>query len=267
MTDWRQGDCALERQIIFHLRANPAIELADKPEGHDTDQLVGQEPCEGFVVLTQSCDIVRRVEDYPFVEVAPLVKVDGERLAEIKALRRPRYVFVPGAEAHGVVADLGRIMSVKKEVVAAMSRIVGCRDDQEKRRFSAAVAQKYSRIAFPDDFVEIVSPLRKMLTKRHGKNSAEGQAVSALHQVRVRAAPSWNASKIDVHFWFLWDDSDESNAEIDWDKWCDEWLKLIRQSEKYNVSGLPAGLEDVTARDYIESDALDLDRLSAEPGD
>jgi len=225
---------------------------------------IGTDACEGLVVLSQSCDVVRSPEIYPFVEVAPLVSLDRQRIAEVRGLRLRRYAFVPGVEGDDLVADLGRVMSVDKTLLAALPRTVGCRSDEERRRFASAVAQKYSRFAFPDDFVEIVSPLRKRLILRSGKQSAEGKAVTALYQVRVRAAESWNETRIETYFWFLWDETDPSTEGIDWPKWCDEWLRLIKPSDKYEVMGSAAGLEDLTAREYIESDALDLDHLSGD---
>ena len=263
-TSWRQGDCALGRRHFPYVRAISALGSQGETEQAPAHEGVGWEICQGLVVLSQSCDIVRAAEDYPFVEVAPLVAADADRLAEIKGRRRPRYAVVPGVEADGLVADLGQVMSVSKETLEGLPRTVGCQDDFERRRFASAVAQKYSRFAFPDDFVEIVKPLRRRLVRRHGKSSLEGKAVSALYEVRVRAAPSWSESRIDVYFWFLWDDTDASTQGVDWAKWCGEWLGLISPSEKYRVEGQSAELGDLTARDYIESDALDLDHLSAE---
>ena len=43
----------------------------------------------GFVVVTQSCDIVRRYEDRRFVVLAPLVKVSESDLPTIKKGYRP----------------------------------------------------------------------------------------------------------------------------------------------------------------------------------
>ncbi|MHC5721214.1 MAG: hypothetical protein ACYTX0_56645, partial [Nostoc sp.] len=48
-----------------------------------------------------------------------------------------------------------------------------------------------------------------------------------------------------------------------WDILLQQWLKLIPQSERFQfVDGQVVTLEDITAKDYVESDALDLDHLS-----
>lgn len=262
--EWRQADCSLGKYPFFHVLEVSAAPASAAAAIGTFGENVGIEPCEGVVVLSQSCDIVRTVEEYPFVEVAPLVPADSEFLAEVKACRRPRYAIVPGVEERGLVADFGRIMSLRKDALSTLPRTVGCRDDHEARKFGSAIARKFSRFAFPDDFIRMIGPLRKRLTKRHGRDSPEGVAVSALYEVRVRAAPKWDESRVEIHLWFIWDELDEPSQQIEWPKWCDEWLGLIQASEKYVVTGQSAGLEDLTAREYTESDPLDLDHLSTE---
>lgn len=78
----------------------------------------------GFAVLTQTCDLVRPCADRPFVEVSPLVEVDDRVLREIERGRRPNYGFIPGVAPRRLVADLDRVMTVEKAVVAAWARVV-----------------------------------------------------------------------------------------------------------------------------------------------
>jgi hypothetical protein len=80
LSQWRQGDCALAEHWFAHRFAPehpitpPARELA--AAGVD----LAESQVDGLVVLTQTCDIVRRCADRPYIEVAPLVEIDpGDR--------------------------------------------------------------------------------------------------------------------------------------------------------------------------------------------
>jgi hypothetical protein len=44
------------------------------------------------------------------------------------------------------------------------------------------------------------------------------------------------------------------------------WLKRLPASERFQASGLVQTLDDLTARDYVESDPLDLEFLSQRGG-
>ena len=62
----------------------------------------------------------------------------------------------------------------------------------------------------------VQDPLRRRLVEKHNKSSPEGEALRALLEIRVRAAPSWSAQEVELMFWFIGDDAsrptNESNA-------------------------------------------------------
>ena len=70
-------------------------------------------------------------------------------VAEIQRGRRPNYAYVPGVAEMHFVADLDRVMTVEKAVVASWSRVVGCRNDGEVRQISSALARKRARVPGP----------------------------------------------------------------------------------------------------------------------
>ena len=80
----------------------------------------------------------------------------------------------------------------------------------------------------------------------------------------MQATPSWNASSVELFFWFL---RDEEDAEFEGKRWADllqAWLKLVQSTGRFvSVNGQVATLEDVTAAEYVASDPLDLDHLSS----
>ena len=76
LQDWRQGDFAID--VGGFLFAGVAeCEGAFEAEEH-VDGIVG------LVVISQTCDIVRKTGGRYFVAVCPLIKVNAEELSGIK---------------------------------------------------------------------------------------------------------------------------------------------------------------------------------------
>lgn len=263
LEEWRQGDFVLGEQGFVY-RIDPQLPITEESldAGAEGSDLV-ESMVRGFVVVTQTCDIVRSCSKRPFVEVVPLVEVDEQRLNEIQRGRIPQYAFIPGCTEHFLVADLDRVMTVEKAVIAGWERKSGCQNDQDVRALGKALARKRVRFAFPDDFTEWTKKLQDQFKKKHGKFSPEGEALRSLREIRVRAAPSWNDSEIQLMFWFIRHEEQVQFQGTTWDILLQQWLKLIPQSERFQfVDGQVVTLEDITAKDYVESDALDLDHLS-----
>lgn len=261
---WRQGDCVVGEQWFVH-RLAPDIPLTEEAvdaakQGVD----LAEAEVRGFLVVSQTCDVVRLCVDRPYVEVVPLVEVDAGELRTIERGRRPRYAFVPGLKDSNLVGDLDRVMTVEKAVVAGWERIAGCTMDEERRNFAQALARKRTRFAFPDDFTSFASKLQSRMQDKHDKQSDEGEALRALREIRVRAAPSWDDDPVDVVFWFIRNEDEPDFKGQSWDKLLESWLKLVPATGRFSpVNGVVMTLDDLKARDYVESDSLDLDHLSS----
>ena len=53
------------------------------------------------------------------------------------------------------------------------------------------------------------------------------------------------------------------DVRADWPTFLEQWLALFEPRERFRLDPpIACRLEDITARDYVESDRLDLDRLS-----
>jgi len=264
---WRQGDCFVGEHWFVH-RFTPALPLTKAAAKIAADvEAAGVDLAEsevrGLMIVSQSCDVVRSCAERPFVEVCPLVELEDEVLREVERGWRPRFAHVPGVAPQRLVADLDRVMTVEKSIVATSERTPGCEDDPARRRLAAALARKRVRFAFPDDFTALAKTLQSRLRDKHDKNSDEGRGLRALREIRVRAAPSWDAAGVDVFFWFIRNNED---ADFEGKSWADllkDWLKLVPAAGRFSsVDGLVVTLDDLTARDYVESDPLDLDHLS-----
>ena len=270
---WRQGDVSLDVGLEFlhfadlsrpHSPASAQVaeELAHDREAIEAGPTPVLDAVRGVVMLSQTCDVVRGCRNRPFVEVAPLIEVPGRWVEEIRRLKRPAFAYVPATAGERLVADLDRTMTVEKAIVAGWTRISGWETDDDLRDFARALARKRSRFAFPDDFVAATRSFQERLTDKHNRQTDEGAHLRALREIRVRAAPSWDDGEVRLSWWFI-KDADPVDAPVDWSSFVDQWLALFDQTGRFRLeSPIACRLDDMTARDYVESDHLDLDRLS-----
>jgi len=260
---WRQGDCVVGEQWFVHrLDSSTTFTSAGEDAVAAGGDLAEQEVF-GFVVVTQTCDIVRSCIDRPFVEVCPLVEVDANLLAEVGRAQRPAYAFVPGVSSCCLVADLDRTMTVEKPLVATWERTPGCQTDAEARSFALALARKRIRFAFPNDFNQFAKGLEKRLKEKHEKDSDEGRGLRALREIRVQASPAWRAARVELFFWFVRNDNDADFEGTSWADLLSKWLALLPPKARFvAVDGNVSTLLDMTAADYVGSDQLDLDHMS-----
>lgn len=263
LKEWSQGDCVLGEQWFVH-RFNTQYPLTDisRDALSDDSDLVESEVL-GFAVVTQTCDIVRSCTSRPFIEVVPLVEVDERNLHEIQRGRRPQYAFIPAFAEKSLVADLDRVMTLEKAVAMQWKRISGCSTDGERRALGLALARKRIRFAFPDDFTQFSRKLQSRLQEKHDKSSDEGDALRALREIRVRASPSWEALEIELMFWFIRNENEPNFKGMGWHELLGKWLDLVPESGRFHVvEGQITTMEDLSAKNYTESDPLDLDHLS-----
>jgi hypothetical protein len=266
LKDWSQGDYVLGAQWFVH-RFDPSSAITDASNETikiDATANLTESPVQGLVVLTQTCDIVRSCVERAYITVAPLVEVDEGIARQIERGRRPNYADIPALRSERLVADLDRVMTVEKAIVATWNRGSGCRNAAEARRFAEALKRNRSRFAFPDDFVTDVAPdLSKRLQDKHDKDTDEGRALRALREVRITASPSWEAERVTLWFWFIHHKEHSDFENKAWSTWLPAWLKLVKNTDRFPaVNGAATTLADMKAEDYVTSDPLDLDYLS-----
>jgi hypothetical protein len=259
---WRQGDCTLEPQWFVH-RINPSLTLttAGSAAAREGAELAEQQ-VNGLVVVSQTCDIVRACQERPYLEVCPLVRVSYEALHQIERGRKPAYAYLPQLADRHLVADLDRTMTVEKALVLCWSRTPGCASDTEVRAFAQALARKRARFAFPDDFNLWARKLQGRLVDKHDRDSPEGRALRALREIRVQASPYWESGATTIMFFFIRHDDDSDFEGAAWQDFLDAWLKLLPANTRFTAHGQISTLDELTASDYVYSDALDLDHLS-----
>jgi hypothetical protein len=271
LREWRQGDATLDDgAFIVHVADKRAPLTAAARDS--VDDVPGEfnlydvfTAVKGLVVVSQSCDIVKKCADCEYVEVSPLVEINDP--AQMRAIRKGgqlRYAYLPGLADRNFAVDLGRTMTVEKAVVAGWNRIAGCMTDQERGDFAEALARKRQRFAFPDSFNAGLTKFRDRLKEKEGKASPEGSLIAAVNHIRVRPDPDWNAENVTVLFWFLL----EPNAKIDFDasrKIIEGWMRRIKFLPPFTLATPAFYLVergDMTVEDYLDSYRLDYDDLS-----
>jgi hypothetical protein len=258
LREWRQGDVALGPKWISYI-ANGDAPLTAPAEAESGLHAATVE-VDGVVLLTQTCDVVRDCTERHFVHVAPLKTVDDALASEVEKGLRPRFVRIPSLPR--IVADLDTIATVEKSVVAEWDRTPGWTTDDELRAFADALTRKDSRFAFPDDFNRAVKRLQNRVREKHDKGTTEGAALRALREIRVTAAPSWDAAQVDIFMMFVRHDTPD-DAKHKWDEWLEKWLELcVPHGRIATFEGRVTTLQGMTGKEYVESDRLDLDHLS-----
>ena len=274
---WQQGDFAIgDFDFVYFVNpdepvtpaAAAALEAARAAPDHGVDDaqylISVATPVAGAVVVTQTCDIVRRASTRPFVQVAPLIDVAELEVSmeDVRRAKTPRLAYVPGAAAHGLVADLDMVMTVEKGLLATYQRQGGCRTSDELRAFQQALARSRARFAFPDDFEEFVGPLKERMSRRSQRNSDEGRLVDLVDEIRVRALSGWDADIVELEFLFLLLPEAQHHME-DIRGMVAAWMALLPEGGRYRVRApIVLFLDDLSAAEYKHSDQLDLDNLS-----
>jgi hypothetical protein len=269
LEEWRQGDVILKPGFFMsHLAVagsplTPAAsEVAEQYSGGNPQDLLSVESeVAGFVVLTQTCDLVRECKARPYVQLAPLREVTPEELGQVERCERPAFAYLPALADRRLVADLDRTITVEKAVLVPLERMPALQPDAEQVAFGRALARNRARFAFSTPFNKAMVNFQKRIKNRAGKNNDEGRHVECLSEIRVAASPSWEAEKVSITIWLI-KHTDPPNQQ--WTHWLDDWAKLIDQTGPYTLDG-PLQLrflDDMRASEYVASQPLDLDHLS-----
>jgi hypothetical protein len=111
---WKQGDCTIGEHIFVHQFDPKQPLITTKPYTVIDEESLVKSVVRGFVVLTQTCDLVRDCQDRPYLEISPLIEIETNFLEEVRKMKRPQYAYIPGIAEKNLVADLDRVMTVEK---------------------------------------------------------------------------------------------------------------------------------------------------------
>jgi hypothetical protein len=255
LNTWRQGDYTTDLSgMIF-------------ADDFDADGLLGQEiEVAGWVVISQTCDIVSYGAGREYVAVCPLKKAEPAFLREVIAARTPAAAILQNPPSEEYVADLNHIMSVHKRILCRVRRQDGFVQEDARSKFADALARKYGRFAFPDDFVsEILTPLRNKLRKGYGKDNNFGRSFRSVSSIRVLAGPHWDATSVAITFKVVLEPMHNRLASIETigatieEALSNAWPnKYVKSDPLFTLQTL----DDMTAAEWVSSNPIDWDFIS-----
>lgn len=260
ISSWKQGDCFLtEKEFPYTFNPNfTKLYTGDPVEGNASTGIVD---VEGLVIVSQTCDVIRDVVKRPYLEVAALVKLNKGDFKGVKAGKVSRHLYVPQLEAQQIVANIEMIATVEKLYLMGKDRISGFNTEKEARGFAYALGKKRARFPFPDDFVAVMEPMTSHLKDKE-LEAVEAKAVERVMEIRVKADPTWEGSKIDVELLFI---TEVTNQEIidEIEKYVDErWLPLVRDNGKYVFNYQVKSYDGISAMEYRSSEEYETDHVS-----
>lgn len=252
LKDWRQGDFIL---APFSL---PVV-VARSGEQSSIKRLRAEH---GIVIVSQTCDVVKDTENCPYVQVAPLIRVDSDEVPHILRGKRPRLIIVPGLLGMGLAIDLDACATVSKEAIASEQRVCGCPDDSAQADLGKALARHRGRFAFPDDFnEEVAGPIAEWISEKYKKQSQQGKLIQSIDEVRV-TTDNWDKPGF-LTFHLLCRGPLPPVWPKEWEEAISRITKKASETSKYpDVEIILTTFSDISAAEYKASIELDWDGLS-----
>lgn len=174
----------MSNEYFSALRQGQVLVL-DLPEGPSGDH----------VIVSQSCDVV--LEKREMIQLAPVVTLDDQGIRR-GALNGDNPRYPPVRHSEPAFADLGRIISLRKDIVNGVEPGPGIdpESEVEARAFGLAVGRWFGRFAFPDNIQPWLAPLQKLIREKYDRPSSPlGQALQSVSEIRVQASdPKEDAS-------------------------------------------------------------------------
>ncbi len=181
--NWDQG-CLLEgrRDLFVADLAQPLTPEAERKAAEvgelGIEVVFEVREAEKMIIVSQRCDLVASPDGEPLCEAVPLVAWPDERgLPQANSARR----FLIDREQR-LVADQSRRFLFEKTLLPDHDAAQLLPDASEWRSFRAWCARRYSRHAFPDDFVETVG---RALDWALAKESRKSHGAEAIHSWRA----------------------------------------------------------------------------------
>jgi len=190
---WRQGDLALEESWFVHVGdpAAPLSETAAEPRGRTPSTYVG----DGRARRSHP-DLRHRSHLHRATVHRGRPPDAGQRGAPARSTEwaPPVHATLPSLVEASLVADLDRVMTVEKSIVASWKRTAATRVTQtvvpSLRHSPASESGLHSPMTSRPSQEAASAP-----TGQAGKSTDEGRGLRALREIRVHASPTWEAPK------------------------------------------------------------------------
>lgn len=172
LQDWQQGDVCMK---------GPSLPFLADFENFDEFE------CNGIVVVSQTCDVVRSIDLKPLVQIAAVLSVPEAKWEAVAKFHQPRYAALAKFDDLFYVADLDVVITIAKEALRPFTPIRGCPAPADQANFAYALARHRARAAFPDKCTIGLSKLRQWVRDKWKTTGEIGDFLKALEQMRLWA--------------------------------------------------------------------------------
>lgn len=256
LSEWRQGDFTIDR---IHI---PVI-TATSDEDIDLDVHVA---C-GWVVISQTCDIVNYGQSKEYVSICPIAEASPQFQKDVTNGVTPAGAPLELRMEDNHVVDLGRTASIHKRALVQVGRRDGFSTDHARSVFQQSLERRFGRFAFPDWLS--TGPLRLLRDRardKHKTGGPVGDVYKAIDEFRVRGNPDLESQGSAIGFIAVVDAEKEKKTSRKAIR--EEFAALskkfvwpeayIKEDEFFTVMTL----DEMTARQLKESYSVDLDFIS-----
>lgn len=270
-----QGDLlATPVAVTLEAPESSLLEGADELEPVDGAGVWAPAPLEiasGWtVIVTQTCDVVRGLEQVEHLQVMPVVTLSEQEWNEALNGRRGTLFSLPspdGLDIEFPAVDCAICFPVAKAALAheEVNTLSTPLDPASRILLSHWLMRRVGRHAFPDELEQhVLAPLREKLAKSMGKTSQAGFLADAL--LGVWSSTEWAAG---VTIYFIVDQNllRRRGVDIDADKAVEELMKPVHKALgsaglSVQVTATVRTLDAVSAYDLMVSHRqVDLDPL------
>ena len=270
---WKQGVLLppVSSSIVFlpsHALTGIARRAKDSPPA-DTANVADSPPhsvasgilrkTDAFVVISQTCDIVRAENDEPTV-LAMRVYTTANDCTLTAAASNSARIFLLDPNRR-LVVDATVLSVIEKPVLATVTPRPGAPNASVERRFARWVAARFSRYAFPDPIVAAVT--KPILDGLRGLQQAASLDLTALDPLEeIRVAPTDGDPPYDVSLLFIAPESglpDGGAALARLISHIDGWL-TPGQARLAFWEAVHYG--EISVRDYYDHEQLRLDEYT-----
>lgn len=257
LAEWRQGDYTIDHHHF------PVI-----LETTEDDIDLGHSKACGWVVISQTCDIVNYGEGKEYVSISPIVEALDSFLKDVERGVTPAAAVLENRVQPNHVVDLGRTASIHKRALAPLARRDGFSGDLTRSVFSQTLERRFGRFAFPDWLS--TGPLRQLRERardKHKTGGALGDVYKAVDEFRVRGNPDLETHGAAIGFFAVVDAEKEKKTtraaireelqalakKFDWPD------AFVKEDDLFVV----VTLDEMSGRELRESHAVDLDFISS----
>lgn len=267
------------------LVATPVVPVLESPHSSFVDGVEALEPVDSdglwtvapqeittgwSAIVTQTCDVVRHPDAVPYLQLMPIVELEGAGWQAAQNGRRGGLFALPQIEGLPVAypaIDCMVSFPVSKAALLheAITTLPSDLDPATRILLSSWLMRRVGRFAFPDELeTHVLAPLRQKVASAMGKNSQAGAFCQTL--LGVWASTEWGATASVI---FVVDPNRvaASKTAIDAAKAINELLRPIHKHLGNNgipvqVTGEGRDLSSVSAyRLFIEHRQVDMDVL------